>query len=152
MSCSPEISVPLLSESDCQCFSADLSSPSEAIVCTEEALNLLYCLGHQQNFRTWIKRLKQLHQFNGAFQFFYHKWKYSSKKEAVKAQTNADNPLNYRLISLLSVVSKVIEGHSYTIPLISLYEVTYPTILIAQAQLTLQLYAQTTCIIPLYLL
>ena len=32
-----------------------------------------------------------------------------------KSQTNADNPLNYRPISLLSVVSYVMERHIYSI-------------------------------------
>ena len=43
------------------------------------------------------------------------KWKLSSVVPIPKSSGNADNPSNYRPISLLSVVSKIIERHIYSI-------------------------------------
>ena len=43
------------------------------------------------------------------------KWKLSSVVPTPKSSANADNPSNYRPIYLLSVVSKVMEIHIYSI-------------------------------------
>ena len=47
----------------------------------------------------------------------------------------------------------IVNGHMHYPSVLFLYEVIYPTILIAQARLTLlgHLHKLTTCIIPLYL-
>ena len=43
------------------------------------------------------------------------KWKISSVVPIPKSSANVDNPSNYRPISLLSVVSKIMERHIYSI-------------------------------------
>ena len=84
-----------------------------------------------QSFSTWWNfcnnawRDRYFHRTNTnePFQSFDHmqvgkvpsKWKISSVVPIPKSSANIDNPLNYGPISLLSVVSKIMERHIYSI-------------------------------------
>ena len=123
--------LPPLSELDCQCFLADPSSPPpEDILCTEqEIFNLLIALDTNKASgpdRISGKMLKgtavsiapvltELFNLSLTCGIIPSKWKLSSVVPIPKSSGNADNPSNYRPISLLSVVSKIMERHIYSI-------------------------------------
>ena len=107
-------SIPPLSESDCQCFSADHSSPSGAILCTEEEVfNLLNALdtnkasGPDGISEKMVKAttgsitpvLMELFDLSITSGSIPQKWKLSSVVLIPKSSNIADNPLKYRPIS-----------------------------------------------------
>ena len=110
---------------------ADPSSPPpEDILCTEqEIFNLCIALDTSKSLRTWWNfwenAQRNCHIYctspNRAFQYVTHmwensfKWKLSSVVPIPKLSGNADNPSNYMPLSLLSVVSKIMERHIYSI-------------------------------------
>jgi len=51
-----------------------------------------------------------------------HKWKLSSVVPIPKSSVKTDNPYNYRPISLLPVISKLLERHIYNVVLAHLME------------------------------
>ena len=122
--------LPPLSELDRQCFLADPSSPPpEDILCTEqEIFNLLIALdtnkasgpdgisgkmlkGTAISITPVLTELFNLSLTSGRIP---SKWKLSSVVPIPKSSGSADNPSNYRPISLLSVVSKIMERHIFT--------------------------------------
>ena len=82
--------LPLLSESDHQCFLADPSSPPpEDILCTEQEILLLIALDTNKNLRTWCMEFLDAQRNcylyctgpNRAFKPVNHKWENSFKME-----------------------------------------------------------------------
>ena len=123
--------LPPLSESDCQQFTVDPSSPTpESILCTQQFVsNLLngldtskasgpdgisgYMLkGTAQSIASSLTMLFNMSIRSGRVPKM---WKVSSVVPIPKTATSTDNPSNYRRISLLPVVSKLLEKHIYSI-------------------------------------
>ena len=124
-------STPPLTDIDYHRFMADPSSPyPEEIFCTEEdVFNLLLALdtskasgsdgisgrmlkGTSHSIAPVLTNLFNLSIKTGKIP---QKWKISSIVPIPKSQTNTDDPCNYRPISLLPVVSKLLERHMYSL-------------------------------------
>ena len=120
---------PPLSELDCNCFNVPSSMlPSDEILCTEEeTFNLIMAIDDSKAIgpdgisgrmlkataSTIVPSLTTLFNLSIKVGKIPQKWKISSVVPIPKTPTNSENPSNYRPISLLSVVSKLLEKHIY---------------------------------------
>ena len=125
--------VPSLTEDDSHKFLVDFETiPPENILCTEdEVLTLLLAIDTSKasgpdgisgkmlkntavSISPILTKLFNLSLSSGKIP---HKWKVSSVVPIPKSTANTENPCNYRPISLLSIVSKLLEKHVYSVVL-----------------------------------